>query len=64
MGNGADELVTTAELPVETSGPGAVGTAEAAAGLLAAAAVVDGDDPAEDTQSHTALAADCTARPV
>ena len=64
VGNGAEELAMTAELPTETSGPGAVGTAEAVAGLLAAASVADGEDPAEDTQSHTALAADCTARPV
>ena len=64
VGNGAEELAMTGELAAETSGPGAVGTAEAVAGLLAAASVADGDEPAEETQSHTALAADCTARPV
>lgn len=45
------------------TGPGAVGTAEVSAGLEDASAEV-GDEPAEETHSHTALAEARAARPV
>lgn len=47
-----------------TTGPGAVGTDVAAAGVVAGADEVWGDEPAEETQSQTALAEAWTARPV
>ena len=47
-----------------TTGPGAVGTDVAAADVVAGAEEVWGDEPAEETQSQTALADAWTARPV